>query len=97
MSTVAENWKLIFFAEGDDASEYLDLLEEEDEASVNLRSASSNAPDSQIAVPSCTLPRASDSTSAPERCANCRAASRLPASTAGPVTLHPGQQSAAAL
>ena len=34
MSTVAENWKLIFFAEGDDASEYLDLLDEEDEASV---------------------------------------------------------------
>jgi hypothetical protein len=34
MSTIAENWKLIFFAEGDDASEYLDLLDEEDEASV---------------------------------------------------------------
>src|ERR1700743_3042717 len=34
MSTVAENWKLIFFAEGDDATEYLDLLDEEDEASV---------------------------------------------------------------
>lgn len=34
MSTVAENWKLIFFAEGDDAAEYLDMLEEEDEASV---------------------------------------------------------------
>jgi len=34
MSTVAENWKLIFYAEGDDASEYLDLLDEEDEASV---------------------------------------------------------------
>ena len=34
MSTVAENWKLIFFAEGDDAAEYLDLLDEEDEASV---------------------------------------------------------------
>jgi len=34
MSTIAENWNLIFFAEGDDASEYLDLLDEEDEASV---------------------------------------------------------------
>lgn len=34
MSTIAENWKLLFFAEGDDAAEYLDLLEEEDEASV---------------------------------------------------------------
>jgi hypothetical protein len=34
MSTVAENWKLIFYAEGDDATEYLDLLDEEDEASV---------------------------------------------------------------
>jgi len=34
MSTVAENWKLIFFAEGDDATEYLDMLEEEDEASI---------------------------------------------------------------
>jgi hypothetical protein len=34
MSTVAENWKLIFFADGDDAAEYLDLLDEEDEASV---------------------------------------------------------------
>ena len=34
MSTIAENWKLIFFAEGDDASEYIDLLDEEDEASV---------------------------------------------------------------
>ncbi|MDB5394372.1 MAG: hypothetical protein JWM91_1878 [Rhodospirillales bacterium] len=34
MATIAENWKLIFFAEGDDASEYLDLLDEEDEASV---------------------------------------------------------------
>jgi hypothetical protein len=34
MSTIAENWKLIFFAEGDDATEYLDLLDEEDEASV---------------------------------------------------------------
>jgi hypothetical protein len=34
VSTIAENWKLIFFAEGDDAAEYLDLLDEEDEASV---------------------------------------------------------------
>ena len=34
MSTIAENWNLIFYAEGDDASEYLDLLDEEDEASV---------------------------------------------------------------
>jgi hypothetical protein len=34
MSTIAENWNLIFFAEGDDAAEYLDLLDEEDEASV---------------------------------------------------------------
>jgi hypothetical protein len=34
MSTIAENWNLIFFAEGDDATEYLDLLDEEDEASV---------------------------------------------------------------
>jgi hypothetical protein len=34
MSTIAENWKLLFFAEGDDAAEYLDLLDEEDEASV---------------------------------------------------------------
>ena len=34
MSAVAENWKLIFFAEGDDAIEYLDMLEDEDEASV---------------------------------------------------------------
>ena len=34
MSTIAENWHLIFFAEGDDASDYLDLLDEEDEASV---------------------------------------------------------------
>jgi hypothetical protein len=34
MSAVAENWKLIFFAEGNDATEYLDMLDEEDEASV---------------------------------------------------------------
>ena len=34
MSKAAENWKLIFFAEGDDATEYLDLLDEEDEVSV---------------------------------------------------------------
>ena len=34
MSTIAENWRLIFFAEGDDATEYLDLLDEEDEPSV---------------------------------------------------------------
>jgi hypothetical protein len=34
MSTIAENWRLIFFAEGDDATEYLDLLDEEDEVSV---------------------------------------------------------------
>ncbi len=34
MSTIAENWKLIFFAEGEDATEYLDLLDEEDEVSV---------------------------------------------------------------
>jgi hypothetical protein len=32
MSTIAENWNLIFYAEGDDAIEYLDLLDEEDEA-----------------------------------------------------------------
>jgi hypothetical protein len=32
MSTIAENWRLIFFAEGDDAVEYLDLLDEEDES-----------------------------------------------------------------
>ncbi len=29
MSTIAENWTLIFYAEGDDAAEYLDLIEEE--------------------------------------------------------------------
>jgi len=34
VSTIAENWHLIFYAEGDDAAEYLDLLDEEDEASV---------------------------------------------------------------
>ncbi len=34
MSTIAENWKLIFFAEGEDTTEYLDLLDEEDEVSV---------------------------------------------------------------
>jgi hypothetical protein len=34
MITIAENWNLIFFAEGDDAIEYLDLLDEEDESAV---------------------------------------------------------------
>jgi hypothetical protein len=34
MSTIAENWTLIFFAEGDDALEYLDLMEEEGEPAV---------------------------------------------------------------
>ncbi len=34
MSTIAENWNLIFFAEGDDAVEYLDLLDDEDETAV---------------------------------------------------------------
>ena len=34
MSTVAEESSLIFFAEGDDAVELLDLLEEEGEAAV---------------------------------------------------------------
>ncbi len=34
MSTIAENWHLIFFAEGEDATEYIDLLDEEDEAAV---------------------------------------------------------------
>jgi hypothetical protein len=34
MSTIAENWRLIFFAEGDDAVEYLDLLDDEDETAV---------------------------------------------------------------
>jgi len=34
MSTVAENWKLIFYTEGDDAAEYIDMLDEEDEAAV---------------------------------------------------------------
>ncbi len=34
MSTIAENWNLILFAEGDDAIEYLDLLDEEDESAV---------------------------------------------------------------
>ncbi len=29
MSTIAENWNLLFYAEGDDAAEYLDLLEDE--------------------------------------------------------------------
>lgn len=34
MSTIAEDSSLIFFAEGDDATELLDLLEEEGEAAV---------------------------------------------------------------
>ncbi len=34
MSTIAENWNLIFFAEGDDAVEYLDLMDDEDETAV---------------------------------------------------------------
>ena len=34
MSTIAEELSLIFFAEGDDAVELLDLLEEEGEAAV---------------------------------------------------------------
>jgi hypothetical protein len=34
MSTIAEESSLIFFAEGDDAAELLDLLEEEGEAAV---------------------------------------------------------------
>ena len=34
MSAIAENWNLILFAEGDDAIEYLDLLDEEDESAV---------------------------------------------------------------
>jgi hypothetical protein len=34
MSTIAENWHLIFFAEGDDATELLDLMDEEDEETV---------------------------------------------------------------
>jgi hypothetical protein len=34
MSTIAEDSSLIFFAEGDDAVELLDLLEEEGEAAV---------------------------------------------------------------
>jgi hypothetical protein len=34
MSTIAENWHLIFFAEGDDATELLDLMDEEDETAV---------------------------------------------------------------
>lgn len=31
MSTIAENWNLIFYAEGDDAAEYIDLLDDEGE------------------------------------------------------------------
>jgi hypothetical protein len=34
MSTIAENWNLIFYAEGDDATELIDLLDEEDEEAV---------------------------------------------------------------
>jgi hypothetical protein len=34
MSTIAENWALIFYAEGEDATEYIDMIDEEDEASV---------------------------------------------------------------
>ena len=34
MSTIAEDSSLIFFAEGDDANELLDLLEEEGEVAV---------------------------------------------------------------
>jgi hypothetical protein len=33
MSLIAENWALIFYAEGDDAIEYIDMIDEEDEAS----------------------------------------------------------------
>ncbi len=31
MSTVDENWNLIFYAEGEDAVEYIDLMDDEDE------------------------------------------------------------------
>ncbi len=34
MITIPENWLLIFFAEGEDATELIDLLDEEDEAAV---------------------------------------------------------------
>jgi hypothetical protein len=34
MSMVEENWRLIFYAEGDDAAELIDLLDEEDETAV---------------------------------------------------------------
>jgi len=34
MSAIAENWELILFAEGDEALEYIDLLDEEDEDAV---------------------------------------------------------------
>jgi hypothetical protein len=34
VSTIAENWALIFYAEGDDAIEYIDMIDEEDETSV---------------------------------------------------------------
>ncbi len=34
MSTIADNWTLILFAEGDDAIEYIDLLDDEGEAAV---------------------------------------------------------------
>jgi hypothetical protein len=34
MSAISEDSSLVFFAEGDDAIEYLDLLEEEGEAAV---------------------------------------------------------------
>ncbi len=32
MSTIPENWNLIFYAEGDDAVVLIDLIDEEDEA-----------------------------------------------------------------
>ncbi|HTJ62363.1 MAG TPA: hypothetical protein VL899_01015 [Alphaproteobacteria bacterium] len=34
MSAIAENWQLILYAEGDDAVEYIDMIDEEDETSV---------------------------------------------------------------
>jgi hypothetical protein len=34
MATIAENWTLIFFAEGDDAIEYIDLIDDEGEPAV---------------------------------------------------------------
>ncbi len=34
MSTIAENWTLIFFAEGEDAIEHIDLMDDEGEAAL---------------------------------------------------------------